>query len=163
MVARSGNVMLPLLSSHFSFTPKTSYVKSNDIVEDISRPTGMTATIDSSMIGTGSPASQSIRPVGFAGGGPGSPGHARGHLLGNQLGGSGKDARNLVTLYQNPVNSPVMRDFETSIRKAVDAGEVIRYQSIPVYQGDNLIPSGVTMRARGVNGFQLDATVLNRK
>lgn len=55
-------------------------------------------------------------PPGFLGGGSGSPGHARGHLLGNQLGVTGKDTRNLVTLYQSPVNSPVMRDFESSVR-----------------------------------------------
>lgn len=85
------------------------------------------------MIGTGSKASQSILPHGFLGGGPGSLGHARGNLLSNQLGGSGKDARNLVTLYQLPVNSPVMRDFETSVRSAVDRGEDIRYLSILIW------------------------------
>ena len=34
------------------------------------------------MIGTGSAASSSITPPGFAGGGKGGAGHARGHLLG---------------------------------------------------------------------------------
>ena len=85
------------------------------------------------MIGTGSKASQSILPRGYLGGGPGSLGHARENLLSNQLGGSGKDARNLVTLYQLPVNSPVMRDFETSVRSAVDRGEDIRYLSILIW------------------------------
>jgi DNA-entry nuclease len=115
------------------------------------------------MIGTGTKASQSIKPPGFEGGGPGSPGHARGHLLGKQLGGSGDDPRNLVTLFQNPVNSPVMRDFETSVRAAVENGEVVKYSSVPIYKGDNLIPSGVTMSATGSGGFKLDVTVLNRK
>lgn len=96
-------------------------------LDNLGRPTGVTATITKDMIGTGSKASQSIKPPGFLGGGPGSPGHARGHLLGNQLGGTGKDDRNLVTLYQNPVNSPVMRDFESFVRAAVEKGEVVRY------------------------------------
>jgi DNA-entry nuclease len=69
----------------------------------------------------------------------------------------------LVTLYQNPVNSPVMRDFDTSVRKAVEAGETVNYQAIPIYQGDNLIPSGVTLHAKGSGGFNLDVTILNRK
>ncbi len=48
------------------------------------------------MIGTGSPAKSLIKPVGF---GRQAQGHARGHLLGNQLGGSGSDPRNLMTIY----------------------------------------------------------------
>lgn len=115
------------------------------------------------MIGTGSKASQSIIPPGFQGGGPGGAGHARGHLLGNQLGGTGKDARNLVTLYQNPVNTPVMRGFEDSVRAAVEGGQVVRYQAIPIYEGTNLIPTGVTLRARGIGGFNMDVSVINRK
>ncbi|BAU27216.1 uncharacterized protein DUF4280 [Aneurinibacillus soli] len=132
-------------------------------LDHLGRPTGVTATITKDMIGTGSKASQSIKPPGFLGGGPGSPGHARGHLLGNQLGGTGKDTRNLVTLYQNPVNSPVMRDFESSVRAAVEKGGVVRYQSIPVYEGNNLVPTGVTLKARGTDGFSLDVTIINRK
>lgn len=132
-------------------------------LDNLGRPTGVIATITQDMIGTGSKASQSILPPGFLGGGPGSPGHARGHLLGNQLGGSGKDARNLVTLYQLPVNSPVMRDFETSVRSAVDRGEDVRYLSIPIYEGNTLMPKGVTLKARGTNGFSLDVTILNKK
>lgn len=132
-------------------------------LDHLDRPTGITATITKNMIGTGSKASQSIKPPGFMGGGPGSAGHARGHLLGNQLGGSGKDDRNLVTLYQNPINSPLMRDFETSVRVAVEKGEVVRYQVIPIYKGNKLMPEGVTLRGRGTEGFSLDVTIINRK
>lgn len=115
------------------------------------------------MIGTGSKASQSIIPPGFQGGGPGGAGHARGHLLGNQLGGTGKDVRNLVTLYQTPVNTPVMRDYESSVRAAVESGQVVRYQAIPVYEGTNLMPTAVTLRAQGTGGFKLDVYIQNRK
>ncbi|MEV8100391.1 DNA/RNA non-specific endonuclease [Kitasatospora sp. NPDC085879] len=56
------------------------------------------------------------------------------HLLGAQLGGSNKDPRNFVTMHQY-ANTPAMRDFETQVRKAVDAGEIIRYRATPAYSG----------------------------
>lgn len=49
------------------------------------------------MIGTGSAASSRIQPLGFVTGARGAN-RARGHLLGDQLGGSGREVRNLVTL-----------------------------------------------------------------
>lgn len=123
----------------------------------------MVTKITSDMIGTGTKANSSIIPAGFEGGGPNSPGHARGHLLGKQLGGSGDDPRNLVTLFQNPVNSPVMRDLENSVRKAVENGEIVKYTVTPIYNGSELIPWGVTLNASGTGGFYLFLTVLNRK
>jgi len=86
-------------------------------LDSLGRTTGIEATITLDMIGTGSPAKSSIKPAGFGGQ---VQGHARGHLLGNQLGGSGSDPRNLVTIYQNPVNHPVMSSVEASIRKVVE-------------------------------------------
>jgi hypothetical protein len=56
-----------------------------------------------------------------------------------------------------------MRDFETAVRKAVEAGETVNYQVIPIYKGNNLIPSGVTLSAKGTGGFKLDVTILNKK
>jgi hypothetical protein len=56
-------------------------------LDEFGRPTGVRAVITEDMIGTGSPAAQRIRPPGFGGG---AVGHARGHLLGDQLGGSGQ-------------------------------------------------------------------------
>jgi len=132
-------------------------------LDELGRPTGVRATITEDMIKTGTPASSSIKPPGFEGGGPGSPGHARGHLFGNQLGGSGDDPRNLVTLYQNPTNHPAMSGFEGQVRNAVEGGQTVIYSSTPVYQGDNLVPTGVTLNAQGSDGFSLDVTVLNRK
>ncbi|MFC5099862.1 polymorphic toxin-type HINT domain-containing protein [Kibdelosporangium philippinense] len=66
------------------------------------RPTTMSATLTKQMIGEGTSADSDIRPPGFAGGRPIGD-HARGHLLGKQLGGSGDIAENLVTLFQNPL------------------------------------------------------------
>ena len=129
-------------------------------LDELGRPTQMQARITQDMIGTGSAASRSVQPPGFITGGRGSN-RARGHLLGDQLGGSGRDVRNLVTLEQNAANSPVMRGFETSVRQAVEGGQIVDYTVTPLYNFTGRIPRGVTLRARGSGGFQLDVTVLN--
>lgn len=121
-------------------------------LDSLGRATGVDATITVDMVGTGTPAKSSIKPAGFGGQ---KAGHARGHLLGNQLGGAGDDPRNLTTLFQNPVNHPVMSSVEGSVRKAVEAGEVVRYSVKPIYEGNTLIPSGVTIKAEGDKGFYI--------
>ncbi|THD75227.1 MAG: hypothetical protein E7812_17590 [Phenylobacterium sp.] len=85
----------------------------------------------------------------------------RGHLLGAQLGGSGDVAENLVTLEQNPANSPVMRSFENQVRAAVEGGQTVQYSSTPIYNGSNLVPRGITLSGSGSGGFKLNVTVLN--
>jgi hypothetical protein len=128
-------------------------------LDALGRTTGAAATITRQMLNTGSAASRSIRPAGFAGG---SANHARGHLISRLLGGSGRDSRNLTTLYQNPVNTPVMRGFEQQVANAVRAGQTVRYEVVPIYRGSELIPRGVTLRATGDGGLRLHVTVLNR-
>ncbi len=129
-------------------------------LDSLGRATGVDATITVDMVGTGTPAKSSIKPAGFGGQ---KAGHARGHLLGDQLGGAGDDPRNLTTLFQNPVNHPVMSSVEGSVRKAVEAGEVVQYSVKPIYEGNTLIPSGVTIKAEGDKGFYIYQTILNRK
>lgn len=129
-------------------------------LDSLGRATGVDATITVDMVGTGTPAKSSIKPAGFGGQ---KAGHARGHLLGVQLGGAGDDPRNLTTLFQNPVNHPVMSSVEGSVRKAVEAGEVVQYSVKPIYEGNTLIPSGVTIKAEGDKGFYIYQTILNRK
>jgi hypothetical protein len=77
------------------------------------------------------------------------------------LGGDGYDPRNLVTLYQNPTNTPVMAGFEGRVRSAVEAGETVALQVVPVYNGTDPIPVGISMPARGSNGFSLDVFIQN--
>ena len=129
-------------------------------LDSLGRTTGVEANITPDMIGTGSPAQSSIRPAGFGGQ---VQGHARGHLLGNQLGGSGSDPRNLMTIYQNPVNHPVMSSVEASVRKTVEGGQIVNYNVTPIYDGNSLIPRGRTIQATGENGFYIYQTILNRK
>jgi hypothetical protein len=128
-------------------------------LDALGRTTGAAATITREMLNTGTAAARNIRPAGFVGG---SANHARGHLISRLLGGSGRDPRNLTTLYQNPVNTPVMRGFEQQVANAVRGGQTVRYEAVPIYRGSELIPRGVTLRATGDRGFRLHVTVLNR-
>jgi hypothetical protein len=120
----------------------------------------VSATLTEEMIGTGTPANPAIRPPGWSGNGN-QFNEARGHLLGRQLGGSGDVPENLVTLQQTPTNTPVMSGFESRVRSAIEAGENVRYSSTPIYNGNNLVPRGITLSARGSRGFRLDVTILN--
>jgi hypothetical protein len=128
-------------------------------LDSLGRPTGVSATITEDMLGTGTGANPSIKPPGFKGGFGTT--QARGHLLGRQLGGSGDEVRNLVTMLQNPANSPVMRGFENAAAAAVRAGETLSYSAVPMYQGVNAIPRGITIVTSGSGGFQQSVTVLN--
>jgi DNA/RNA non-specific endonuclease/Bacterial TSP3 repeat len=128
-------------------------------LDALGRTTGAAATITREMLGTGTAASRSIRPAGFLGG---ASNHARGHLISRLLGGSGRDPRNLTTLYQNPVNTPVMRGFEQQVANAVRGGQTVRYEVVPIYRGSELVPRGITLRATGDGGLRLHVTVLNK-
>ena len=128
-------------------------------LDSLGRPTGVVAHIDKNMINTGSKPKSTIRPPGFKGG---KFNHARGHLLANQLGGSGKDKRNLVTLYQNPVNSPKMRDFENELAKTIKGGEAINYIVVPKYKGNSEKPFAITLIAVGNKGLKKGVTILNK-
>lgn len=129
-------------------------------LDALGRPTGVRATITPDMIGTGTSANPNIEPPGWGGDGT-ALNQARGHLLGKQLGGSGDVPENLVTLQQNPTNSPVMRGFENQVRSAVEGGQTVDYTSTPIYDGSNPIPRAVTMTGTGSDGFNLGVSVLN--
>ncbi|MCS3415961.1 filamentous hemagglutinin [Pseudomonas sp. BIGb0450] len=127
-------------------------------LDSLGRPTGVTAVLREDSLGGGSSANPAIRPPGFEG----QPAnHARGHLLANSLGGAGDDARNLVTLFQRNANHPNMSSFERQVRGAVQSGETVSYRAVPVYTGTNLMPTGVTLSARGSSGFTLDVSIPN--
>jgi RHS repeat-associated protein len=123
------------------------------------RPTGIEAIITREMLGTGSEADSSIVPPGFKGR---EEGHARGHLLGKQLGGSGSVRRNLVTLFQRPVNTPIMSKFEGQVAAAVRSGETVWYRATPIYRGAEGMPYAITLEAQGSGGFSLGVSIFNR-
>jgi DNA/RNA non-specific endonuclease len=128
---------------------------------------GIRATITPDMVAAaerdqlGSTADPDIRPPGFER--LPARNRSRGHLLGRQLGGSGALAANLVALYQTRANSPVMRDYETAVAEAVQAGETVRYAVRPLYESRTAAgaPSAIRITASGDRGFRLDVTVAN--
>ncbi|MGX7024185.1 DNA/RNA non-specific endonuclease [Vagococcus hydrophili] len=133
--------------------------------DQFDRPTTAEALITPAMIGTGTGAKQDIRPPGFISG-TDPNNHSRGHLIGRQLGGSGEDPKNLVTLYQNPVNTPFMTKYENMVRKAADNGETIRYRVKPIYEGDIGMPTAVQMEGKGLNKhtkINFNVTIENKK
>jgi len=128
-------------------------------VDNLGRPTGITARITPDMIRTGTKAAESIRPPGFLGG---AAGQARGHLLAKVLGGSGTEGRNIVALIQNPVNAPAMRGFESAVQTAVESGRTVDYVVTPLYKGDELMPAAVQIVATSSEGLEIAGTVLNK-
>jgi hypothetical protein len=116
------------------------------------------ATAIASMLGTGTKARQRIRPPGFEGE---AAGHARGHLFPRELGGSGRDPRNLVTLSQRPTNDPHMSSFDKVIAQKVRSGEVIEYSSTPLYTPGIGAPGAILMTATGSNGTRMAKLVQN--
>ena len=127
-------------------------------LNELGQAQGIRATIDAGMLDTGSSAASSIGPPGYL---RGSYNHSRGHLLARMLGGSGADERNLVMLFQDRTNSPVMSDFEQSIYDAVKTGETVNYNVTSIYETGGR-PVAVAISARGSDGLTLDITIANR-
>jgi hypothetical protein len=124
-------------------------------LDPLGRPTGISALLKPGQLEGGFEAE--FTPAGFGGQ---DANHARGHLLGNQLGGSGSDPRNIAVLYHLGTNTPVMRDLENRIARAVAGGETVVYEVIPVFQGDSPLPAGVRIRAKGAR-LDIDQLIPN--
>ncbi|MYY83207.1 MULTISPECIES: DUF6531 domain-containing protein [unclassified Streptomyces] len=131
-------------------------------LDDLNRPTGVFASLRNEMLDTGSPAGSTWTP-GWRGHGT-SFNEARGHLLANRLGGPGKGSlsrQNLVTLTQDPVNTPVMREIEDKVYRAVAKGENVQYSVVPKYEGTNPVPTRLEISAYGNRGFSLTEKLEN--
>ncbi|MGC7336302.1 DNA/RNA non-specific endonuclease [Mycobacteroides abscessus subsp. abscessus] len=157
---------IPLPSKPFGTSVVTDVTKQGGQavyqgLDNLGRPTGITARITPDMIGTGAKAGKA-KPPGWVD----NSGFARGHLFARQLGG-GKEAENIVTLIQRPVNAPVMSGFEGAVRTAVEGtkdvpGQIVNYTVTPLYKGSELMPAAVQIIAKGEDGFNLAVTILNR-
>lgn len=122
--------------------------------------TNLGATLTRPMLGTGSRTNPQIRPPGFISG-EFPYFDARGHLLGRQLGGSGDDPRNLVTLSQRGANSPQMLAFENAVAARVRSGEVVEYAVKPLYREGAPPPSALLLTAHGSRGGPPTARLIN--
>jgi RHS repeat-associated protein len=126
------------------------------------KPLGMKARVTSDMLGTGSGAASRIKPPGWEDlDGQGG----RSHLLANRLGGPGDLDANLASLYQSPVNTPIMRDLEATVAAQVTPGNPVDYEVGLNYENNQDLPSSVTMQATGSNGVIIPAgtTIKNTK
>lgn len=122
--------------------------------------TSVTATLTTPALGFGTKANRRLIPPGWQGNGN-DHNEARGHLLGNQLGGSGDDLRNIVTLTHRGANTPQMLNFENDARRRVRAGEVIEYLAQPLYNEGTLPPSAILLTARGSRDAQSARLIQN--
>ncbi|HEX5377492.1 MAG TPA: DNA/RNA non-specific endonuclease, partial [Phenylobacterium sp.] len=113
--------------------------------------TGVNATVTRPMLGSGTSANRRLTPPGWQGHGT-RYNESRGHVQAKRLGGTGRDMRGLVTLTQNPTNSPQMSDFESMVARRVRGGEVVEYSATPLYAEGVLPPSSILLTAYGSRG-----------
>jgi len=83
------------------------------------------ATLDSTNMSGGSGPSSTILPPGW-GNGDCPTHHQRGHLIGNKLGGSGTEAKNLVTLTAG-TNHPFMYEYEDCVYRWVTKNKGVNF------------------------------------
>jgi hypothetical protein len=129
--------------------------------EDAIKRTGRGAAAsskDTDIVGSDTVRDGRFDPPGYAAG----RGLARGHLLARDLGGSGKELRNLVPQYINP-NSGAQKVFEQRVANAVKGGEKVYYMAIPSYEGSDLIPYQITLYAAGNRGTKMSKIIPNTK
>ncbi|QIL46940.1 hypothetical protein G7081_07545 [Vagococcus coleopterorum] len=153
-------------TDELAFT-KTGWIKYGALDRQ-GRPTTAEAVINKDLVDQkkGSSANRDIRPPGFKTGNE-PYGHSRGHLIGKQFGGDGNDKRNLVTMIQEPVNSPLMTDYENYVRWAVSyKRETVRMRVTPVYEGNNPVPTDIQIEAQSMgrdNSINFNVTIPNIK
>lgn len=83
------------------------------------------------------------------------------HLIGYQLTGENANEKNLITGTRY-LNIDCMLPFENDVAEYVkDTGNHVMYQVTPIYEGNNLVASGVVMEAESVedNGEGIDFNV----
>jgi hypothetical protein len=68
---------------------------------------------------------------------------------------------NLVRVSLSPTNSPIMSQYESMIRSALEGGQTVRFRSVPLYEGSELIPHSIVLEAAGSQGFTLSVTIPN--
>ena len=72
------------------------------------------------------------------------------HLIGYQLTGENANEKNLITCTSS-MNTKVMIDFENEVADYIkDTGNHVLYRVTPIFEGSNLVASGVQMEALSV-------------
>jgi peptidoglycan hydrolase-like protein with peptidoglycan-binding domain len=112
------------------------------MLDDFLRPRGITALLKGKP-DPGTPTDRSIEPPGWTGGGKDLANQARTHLLGQALGGSGSERRNLVTFDQG-ANVRMFNEFEREtidITSTSDPATCFKYIVTPEYIGSPKSPT----------------------
>jgi len=122
-------------------TPEYKSIALNVNGTSVTVPLWAKAILTSTNMTGGSGPSQSIYPPGFVSGGCPQH-HQRGHLIGNKLGGSGADERNLVTLTEG-TNHPVMYEYEAMVYETVRNHPTLQfvYQVTAQYESTRYLPA----------------------
>lgn len=128
-------------------------------LDPLGRPTGVHAIITKDMINTGSSATSKVTPPAFGGQ---AAKHHRGHLLAKELGGSGTDPRNIVTMHGYANQSyQGMRYWETLARSLAESGDTVHYTIVPVYRGNDPLAIGFNVNIT-VPGKLIYGSVINK-
>ncbi len=73
------------------------------------------------------------------------------HLIGYQLTGENANTKNLITCTRQ-MNTEGMLDFENEVADYIEnTGDSVLYRVTPIFEGDNLLASGVQMEAASVS------------
>lgn len=81
---------------------------------------------------------------------PGKYLYNRCHLIGYQLTAENANEKNLITCTRN-ANTGIMLEYENMISKYIkETSNHVLYRVTPVYEGDNLLASGINMEAKSV-------------
>jgi hypothetical protein len=118
-------------------------------------PTGVTGELHPSDLHTGSPSSSDVNPPGLETGELDPLGARRGHLLANLFGGSGRDPRNLAWMHKRINNSDFKVQFENPVRRALEAGQPVRFGIRPKFRPGELAPYEVEVWATTPGGKQV--------
>jgi len=125
------------------------------------QPMGAHVSVTAPLIGTGTRAPRWLKPPGWQGNADVKRNEARGHLAAKDLGGSGTDRRNVVTLTHHGANTPQMRDFEQEVARRARGGEVIEYSATPMYSPGILPPGLILLMAQGSSGMRQARLIQN--
>lgn len=72
------------------------------------------------------------------------------HLIGYQLTGENANEKNLITCTRS-ANTGIMLEYENKVAKYIkETGNHVLYRVTPVYQGNNLLASGIEMEAESI-------------
>lgn len=72
------------------------------------------------------------------------------HLIGYQLTGENANEKNLITCTRS-ANTGIMLEYENKVAKYIkETGNHVLYRVTPVYQGNNLLASGIEMEAKSI-------------